>query len=131
MYNDASGPSKRTGLSTSFAYHVKTEGIKLSFGLSGSVTQFSIDRVSYYEVPGDIAVMNGVSHVIADANFGILWKETAFYWVSGFNLLENPSNINALTTPVNNSLDHVFYAHAGYNFRLGLSLIPTFYFRYI
>ena len=76
LYNDASGPSKRTGLSTSFAYHVKTGKLsKLSFGLSGSITQFSIDRDKLItQVPGDIAVMNSISHVIADANFGILWK---------------------------------------------------------
>ena len=54
LYNDASGPSKRTGLSTSFAYHVKTGKLsKLSFGLSGSITQFSIDRDKLItQVPG-------------------------------------------------------------------------------
>ena len=92
----------------------------MSFGLSGSVTQFSIDRDKLItQVPGDVAVMNSVSHVIADELWN-LWKgDRYFIGVSGFNLLENQSNINALTTPVNNSLDRVFYAHAGYNFKVG------------
>lgn len=136
LFNDASGPSKRTGLSTSFAYHVKTGKLsKLSFGLSGSITQFSIDRDKLItQVPGDIAVINSVSHVIADANFGILWKgDRHFIGISGFNLLENKSNLNALTTPVNNSLERVFYAHAGYNFKVGalVDVQPSTIFRYM
>ena len=78
--------------------------------------------------------MNSISHVIADANFGILWKgDRHFIGVSGFNLLENKSNINALTTPVNNSLDRVFYAHAGYNFKVGalIDIQPSTIFRYM
>ena len=61
-------------------------------------------------------------------------KETGILLaVSGFNLLENQSNLNALTTPINNSLDRVFYAHAGYNFKVGalVDIQPSTIFRYM
>ena len=128
LYNDASGPSKRTGLSTSFAYHVKTGKLsKLSFGLSGSVTQFSIDRDKLItQVPGDIAVMNSVSHVIADANFGILWKgDRHFIGVSGFNLLENKSNSMLLQHPLTTLLIVYFILMLDTISKLVLSLISN------
>ena len=74
---------------------------KLSFGLSGAITQFSIDRDKLItQIPGDIAVLNSSNQVIADVNFGILWKgDRHFIGVSGYNLIENKANINELTTP--------------------------------
>ena len=136
FFNDASGPTRRTGVSTSFAYHVKTGKMsKLSFGVSGAITQFSIDRDKLItQIPGDVAVLNSSNQVIADVNFGILWKgDRHFIGVSGYNLIENKANINALTTPVVNTLDRVFYGHAGYNFKAGalIDIQPSAIFRYM
>ena len=76
MFNDASGPTRRSGISATYAYNIKTsKRTKLSFGLSGSLTQFSIDRDRLItEIPGDVAVMNSNNQLISDCNFGIYWK---------------------------------------------------------
>ena len=60
VFNDASGPSRRTGFNTTFAYNIKTsKKTNLSFGLSGSLTQFSINRDRLItEIPNDIAIVN-------------------------------------------------------------------------
>ena len=122
MFNDATGPTRRSGISATYAYNIKTsKRTKLSFGLSGSLTQFSIDRDRLItEIPGDIAVMNSNSQLISDCNFGIYWKgESHFIGFSSFNLFENKTNLMALTTPVVNTLNRIFYINGGYNFKIG------------
>ena len=74
--------------------------------LSGALTQFSLDRDRLItDVPGDIAVINNNNQLIADCNFGILWKgDQHFVGVSGYNLIENENNLLSTTTPINNTL---------------------------
>jgi type IX secretion system PorP/SprF family membrane protein len=122
IYNDASGPTRRSGLSSTFAYNIKTSRrTKLSFGISASMTQFSIDRDRLItEVPGDIAVLNSENQLITDCNFGLYWSgERHFVGISGFNLFENKVNFLALTTPINNPMERVMYLNGGYNFKIG------------
>ena len=122
VFNDASGPTRRSGISATYAYNIKTsKRTKLSFGLSGSLTQFSIDRDRLItEIPGDVAVMNSNNQLISDCNFGIYWKgDNHFIGFSSFNLFENKTNLMALTTPVVNTLNRIFYLNGGYNFKIG------------
>ena len=136
FFNDASGPSKRTGLNSTFSYHIKTgKNSLLSFGLSGELTQFSMDRNRLItDIPGDIAVDKNHSQIIADCNFGILFKGNRhFIGLSGFNLLENKTNLFATTTPIVNSLERILYGSAGYNFKIGaeIDLQPSAVIRYM
>ena len=136
FFNDASGPSKRTGLNSTFSYHIKTgKNSLLSFGLSGGITQFSMDRNRLItDIPGDIAVDKNHSQIIADCNFGILYKGNRhFIGLSGFNLLENKTNLFATTTPIVNSLERILYGSAGYNFKIGaeIDLQPSAVIRYM
>ena len=122
MFNDASGPTRRSGISATYAYNIKTsKRTKLSFGLSCSLTQFSIDRDRLItEIPGDVAVMNSNNQLISDCNFGIYWKgERHFIGFSSCNLFENKTNLMDLTTPVVNTLNRIFYINGGYNFKIG------------
>ena len=122
IFNDIAGPTRRSGLSTTFAYNIKTsKRSKLSFGISGSLTQFSIDRDRLItEIQGDVAVLNLSNQLSADCNFGLYWSgERHFIGVSGFNLLENKSNFLAMTTPIINTIDRVMYFNGGYNFKVG------------
>ena len=136
LFNDAAGPSKRTGLNSTFSYQLKTGKKSLiSFGLSGSITQFSIDRDRLItNIPGDIAVLNNSNQIVTDFNFGILHKgDRHFIGLSGFNLMENKVDFFATTTPIENSLERIIYASAGYNFRIGaeIDLQPSAVFRYM
>ncbi len=122
VFNDATGPSRRTGINSTFAYNIKTsKRTKLSFGISGSLTQFSINRDRLItDVPGDIAVSNINNQFLADCNFGLYWSgDRHFVGFSGFNLFENETDLLALTTPIVNTLNKVFYVHGGYNFKIG------------
>src|SRR5688572_21371737 len=45
IYSDKTGPTKRTGLQMSYAYHVQVStDATLSFGLEARMQQFSIDK---------------------------------------------------------------------------------------
>jgi len=122
IYNDVYGPSRRSGLSTTFAYNIKTsKRTKLSFGLSASLTQFSIDRDRLItEIPGDVAILNLSNQINSDCNFGVYWTgESHFVGISGFNLFENKSNFLARTSSIINTIQRVMYINGGYNFKVG------------
>ena len=122
IFNDVAGPSRRSGFSSTFAYNIKTsKRSKLSFGLSGSLTQFSIDRERLItEIQGDVAVLNLSNQLSADCNFGLHWLgERHFVGISGFNLFENKTNFLALTNPIINTIQRVMYFNGGYNFKVG------------
>jgi type IX secretion system PorP/SprF family membrane protein len=137
MYNDVSGPTRRTGVSATFSYAIKTsEATKLSFGLSGSATQFMMDRDKMNtEIPDDIAVQNNTfNELIPDFNFGIYWYgERHYVGVSGYNLLQSSDDLFDLTTTVTNTLDRTMFAHAGYLFPIGESFAiePSVMARYM
>ena len=137
FFNDASGPTRRTGFSGAFSYQIKTgPSSKLSFGLSGSLTQFVIDRDRLItEIPDDVAVMNSTNNeVIPDVNFGIYWYgERHYLGVTGFHLLESKSDLFDLTSPVSNTLDRAIYANTGYVFTVGsnFAIEPSVLFRYM
>ena len=137
LFNDASGPTRRTGLSTALSYQIKTgTSSKLSFGLSGSLTQFVLDRDRLItEIPGDVAIMNSTNNqLIPDVNFGLYWYgERQYIGLTAFHLLESKSDLFDLTTPVSNTLDRAFYGNAGYVFTLGsnFAIEPSVLFRYM
>ena len=137
FFNDASGPTRRTGFSGAFSYQIKTgPSSKLSFGLSGSLTQFVIDRDRLItEIPDDVAVMNSTNNeVIPDVNFGIYWYgERHYLGVTGFHLLESKSDLFDLTSPVSNTLDRAIYANTGYVFTVSsnFAIEPSVLFRYM
>ena len=71
-------------------------------------------------MPGDVAVGNLTNQLIGDCNFGLYWSgDRHFVGFSGYNLFENKTDLLALTTPVLNTLERVFYIHGGYNFKVG------------
>ena len=85
-------------------------------------------------IPNDIAIIRNNNQINADVNFGLLFKgDRHFIGVSGFNLLENTTNLFATTTPIVNTLDRTFYANVGYNFKLGaiIDIQPSAVIRYM
>ncbi len=137
VFNDASGPTRRTGLSAAYSYHLKVgDRSKLSLGLAAHMTQFVLNRDKLItENPNDQAIMNQTSNeLIPDFTFGTYWYgERHFFGVSAFNLLETNSDLYDITTPVTNTLDRAFYVNGGYRFQVGetFEIEPSVLFRYM
>ena len=84
ILNENTGLSGKTSAEFTFAYHlpISKGGTKLSFGLSGVVTQHKLFRDKFImDDPSDESINNAENSVILpDANFGIsLYQENKFY----------------------------------------------------
>jgi type IX secretion system PorP/SprF family membrane protein len=126
FFNDVTGPTRRTGMSVSIAYHVrlnKDYTRKLSFGLGGVFFQHYINKdMLTTDQPEDMSILNGFNNQFCpDANFGIYFSQTDKFYVgaSVMNLLEVKKDLFSLSHTINNPIKRTYYFNAGYFFKLG------------
>jgi type IX secretion system PorP/SprF family membrane protein len=125
LFNDASGPSRRTGININTAYHLqldKKNEHHLGFGLSLSLTQHLIDvtKLNTY-LPEDPAVIRGYNNqMVPDANFGMFYryKDKAFAGISVFNLIQLRKDLYNFSIPLYNPLVRTYYLIGGYHFAI-------------
>jgi type IX secretion system PorP/SprF family membrane protein len=135
LFNDATGPTRRTGISPNLAYKVKlNEEYVLSFGVGVSLSQFYLDRDRMRtELPDDIAVdFNSNNRMIPDANAGIiLASKNLFVGLSSWHLIQSRKDLFDIEDMVANRLERVYYLTAGYTLQAGkkLEITPSTVFR--
>ena len=81
IFNDRTGLVSRTGLRFTYAYHININEGQLSFGLSGNLYQFKLDREEFrsYE-PDDILLSyTNYTAIIPDADAGVYYSDENFY----------------------------------------------------
>lgn len=121
VFNDAAGPSRRTGLNFSTAYHLRLDSKKnhtLGLGIGISMTQHLIDvnKLNTY-LPDDPAVLRGFNNqFVPDANTGIFYhfKEKGFFGISAYNLVQTNRNLFDLNKNLINTLNRTYYIYGGY-----------------
>lgn len=116
VMNDRVGAQGRLNVLASGAVHlpVSYEG-RLSFGLAGGVSQFSLDGGELKTVnPNDPAIPNSkVSSIVPDAQAGVYFHTEQFYaGLSGANLIGAKSDF--VLTP-----ERHYFLTSGYVFNLG------------
>jgi len=77
VYNDVTGPTKRTGLQVAIAYHVPLDnGSSFSMGLEGRFQQFSIDKTKLLISlgPNDPVLAGAENRTKGDAGFGVAYN---------------------------------------------------------
>lgn len=137
LFTDNVGPTRRTGIQFSYAYHFKlSKTIKLSFGLSGGLLQYSVDgskitlRDKY-----DAVISNGLqSALVPDFTFGFhLYHKDWFVGASFPQLLQNNLYFFNYQKQTLSKLDQHYYANAGYTFHLNedFDLQPCILFKYV
>lgn len=125
IYNDVTGPSRRTGMMIAGAYRLRLSADRahmLGMGLGLSLTQHIIDvnRLTTY-LPDDPAVMAGYNNkLVPDANVGFFYtyKDKGFAGLSVKNILQTNIDIYDYEIRVVNPLVRNYYAYGGYNFAL-------------
>ncbi len=139
FFNELAGPSRRTGMSVSFAYHLqlsKDFTRKLSFGLSPVFYQHYINtEMLTTDVEGDPVIEGGFETKLSpDANFGIMLSERNKYFagLSVFNLLELRTDLFQVMDDNNNPVRRTFYLTGGYTFELNdeFDLQPSAHMQY-
>lgn len=129
VYTDIVGPTRRTGFSLSYAYHMKMSAkVKLSLGLSAGMVQFMVDgsKVALRD-PGDLVIVNGIQSVISpDFGAGIYLYPIDKKWYFGASvpqILQSNINFVEVTTAKLSKMTRHYYITGGYKFNMNTDLV--------
>ena len=138
LYNDITGPSRRSGINFSTAYHIKVkkpvEGW-LSFGISALFFQYTIDQsqLTLGQTNDPVITGNSVSRFTPDAAFGVYYYTDKYYL--GFsipNLLQSKLDLFNVSSPYENQIRRTYFFSGSYDYFLKESnfiIEPTFLLR--
>jgi type IX secretion system PorP/SprF family membrane protein len=140
VYNDVTGPSRRTGFMLSGAYRLKLSADnnhKIGMGLGVTMTQHLIDvnRLTTY-LPDDPALAKAYNNqFVPDVNVGFYYtyKDKAFVGISGKNLIQSKRDLFDFNRTFVNPMVRNYFAFGGYRFDLpkNWSLTPSVMYRMI
>jgi type IX secretion system PorP/SprF family membrane protein len=85
IFNDQTGLVNRTGIKLTYAYHITMHRGQLSFGLSGTIFQFKLEKDQFIMESEDDLLLNnsGNALFIPDADFGVYYSDPQIY--AGFS----------------------------------------------
>jgi type IX secretion system PorP/SprF family membrane protein len=126
IFNDISGPGRRTGININTAYHLQLDAQKrhyLGFGVGVSFAQHCIDknRITTY-LPNDPAVDRGYNNqMVPDASFGVFYRflDKGYVGISAYNLIQTKTDLFKVGNKLYNPLVRTYYLYGGYNFSIG------------
>ncbi|GAB4250734.1 MAG: hypothetical protein Kow0079_04260 [Vicingaceae bacterium] len=137
LFTDIVGPTRRTGLYGTYAYHLKLNSdLKLSLGLNFGLLQFMIDasKITLRE-EGDAILTNGVQSVILpDAGFGFyLYHNKFFFGGSLPQLFKNRVKFFKEGLNPEGTLAWHYFVNGGYNFEVNddFTLTPMVILKYV
>ena len=119
LFNDVNGLMQRTGISATYAYHIRIRESQLSFGLNGVVYQVKLheDGLTFHD-PNEPLLNTGLRRVliVPDANFGVYWLNYNYYaGFSVFQLFESYLKIGNTAWQDYHMMRH-YYLYGGYRF---------------
>lgn len=136
LFVDVTGPSKRTGFSLSYSYHVNlSDNIRLSFAANGGVTQYSLDGSEIkLEDETDDAFINSLQNEIKpDAGFSFyLYGKNFYFGGSAPQLLQSDLNYEDVVGTSGRIVNHYFLM-AGYTYEINskFKLDPSAIVRFV
>lgn len=137
IFTDHVGPSRRTGMQLSYAYHLKlTEGTQLSMGLSFGMLQFMIDgsKIDFHDPDEPLMDDQVRGQLMPDATFGAyLYHEQWWFGATAPQLLRNKVRFFDVQDPTNSLLAAHYFAMGGYRFALNedIKVEPSFLLKYV
>jgi len=125
LYNDRLGLIDRTGLQFTYAYHLPIEEAELSFGLSGAIYQFSMNRSKMVLQDNDDAVINNSDfrRYIPDFGFGAMYTTKDYYaGLSVMQLMQSSLQMGNSGESNDYRLYRQFNIHGGYRWEINRDL---------
>jgi type IX secretion system PorP/SprF family membrane protein len=125
IFNDQTGLVSRTGFQFTYAYHIFIRKGQLSFGLTGMVYQFKVDRekLRLYEQNDDLINNFDNTLIIPDADFGVYYSDPKFYvGMSAAQLFQSSLKFGKRGYD-NYKLKRHYYLMSGYNFDISDNII--------
>lgn len=137
LFTDIVGPTRRTGIQFSYAYHLRlTEEMKLSLALSGGLLQFLIDgsKIGLHD-PGDPVMDDQLrGELLPDAKFGFyLYHPRFWFGATAPQIMNNQVEFIEGQGASLSRMERHYYAMGGYRFLLGddWKLEPSFLVKYV
>ena len=137
VFTDNAGPSRRTGMQISYAYHLKiNDKIKLGMGLSFGMLQFLIDgsKIQFHDADEPLMDDQLRGSLMPDATFGLyLYHEKWWFGATAPQLLRNRVWFYDENDQSLSQLAAHYYAMGGYRIPIGenLKLEPSFLLKYV
>lgn len=138
LYNDVTGPTRRTGIQTSYAYHIPLKNeASFSIGLEARAQQFALDKAKLQASLGNDPVLAGAENRFKfDAGFGLAYNSRKWnLGVSVSQLIQ--SKLDFYTGNLNRNeearLYRHYYLHGNYRWQVDgqTDIIPHFLFIYL
>ena len=138
IYNDVTGPTRRTGIDFAYSYHIVSKNEKNVFGMGIELQalQFYYDmaKLSQY-IPNDPILAGTSTKTLLDAGAGIYYRTQKLHvGASVKQLIQSKINLAQLpNTKESSKLVRHFYLQGGYDFNTGDNIIltPTALLKYI
>jgi type IX secretion system PorP/SprF family membrane protein len=127
IYTDIVGPTRRTGISLSYAYHIKINAkYKLSFGVSGGIVQYAVDgsQITTHDAGDPVLTSNYQSVIVPDIGAGIYFYSKKLSVSLGFpQIYQANLKFFADQGSSQSALAQHFYGLVTYKFDVGHELI--------
>lgn len=137
LFTDIVGPTRRTGIQFSYAYHIRlTEDLKLSPALSAGLIQFLIDgsKIQFHD-PGDPIMDDQLRGGLdPDAKFAFyLYHPRYWFGATAPQLFHNKLQLLEDSDPTLGRLEGHYYVTGGYRLPLGedWKLEPSVLVKYV
>lgn len=136
LFTDIVGPTRRTGLQFSYAYHLKlTEDLKLSLALSGGLLQFLIDgsKIQLHDTGDPVMDDQLRGGIEADATFGgMLYHPKYWLGVTVPQLMGNKVAFLDNNDGTLSRMERHYYLMGGYRHEMGdFKLEPSVLVKYV
>ncbi len=139
LYNDVTGPTKRTGIQTSYSYHIPLRnGGTFSVGVEARFQQYSIDKVKLQESLGsqDPVLAGESKRFKGDAGLGLAYNGKKFQaGISVSQLIQSKLDFynGTFTRTEEARLYRHYYFHANYAWNVdgNTKIIPNVLFIYL
>ena len=136
MFTDITGPTRRSGFSLSYAYHIKlSPSIKLSFSVNAGILQYGIDGSEItFDRPDDVGSAFIENNLLPDAGFSFyLYHKNFFLGGSAPQLLHNEITFEKSVGVQKGTLENHFFLMGGYQAGIGekFKVEPSFLLKYI
>lgn len=137
IYNDVTGPTSKSGIYLSYAYHFKlTRTQNISMGLSGGLMQYKVDgtKVTVFD-PGDQVLTNQrLTTLLPDFGFGLYWYEKEKFYLG----ISTPQFVQSRISYTDNGVKSLsnltihYFLNGGYTFNLtsDFDIEPSFLVKY-
>jgi len=136
LFNDRIGPTRQTGVITSYAFKIPFEKGTLSLGLQASLLQYHVDwdKVDIFVLSDGAFGANVDSRIIPDANFGAYYYSNKMYAGAAVtHLIETKIGLADYGAVDEARIFRHYFLTGGYVFALNddIDLKPSVLFKYV